>query len=139
MAIHTASFYEPHMWKGKLFRVSRRPPRGVKKVWEDLPWSYPSKEIYRQYRNDEIGATVYFQSYWTEITAKLHWLRGNRETLIWLFELPTDQHITLLCHEKGDEEWCHRHVLAHLLNIHRPQVRLSNREKERGLPELSEE
>ena len=138
MAIYTASFYEPHNWRGKLFRVSRRPPRGVKKVWEDLPWAYPSKQIYRQYRNEEIGATVYFQAYVSEITGKLHWLHGDRKARIWLFELPTDKDITLLCHEKGDKELCHRHVLAHLLNLHRRQLRLSKQEKERGLPELEE-
>ena len=108
--VHTASFYDPQDWIGRLYRVSRAHPRGRKTQWETLPFLYPSRDLLRAYRASDIGFPDFQQDYLAGLETEIA-LSRKSELQGWLADLPSLEHFTLLCFERAGQQ-CHRRVLA---------------------------
>jgi len=111
----TASFYEPGYWRGELYRISLGYPRGQKKVWRDLPFLAPSRDIVQAYKSHQIDAQEYAQRYRALLKERWGEVQG------WLDSLSPERDITLLCYERAGE-FCHRQVVVELVKEKRLDI-----------------
>ena len=118
--LHTASFYAPQHWVGRLYRVSRRHPRGRPAQWETLPLLYPSLELLRAYRAGELDFDAFGLAYRQALDAARAADPALQE---WLAGAPALEDFTLLCFEAAGLP-CHRRVLAQWLLARVPGLRL---------------
>jgi uncharacterized protein YeaO (DUF488 family) len=109
--LHTASFYAPKHWVGRLYRVSRHHPRGRRTQWETMPLLYPSAALLRAYRAGELDFEAFGIEYRCGLDAALV---VNPELQEWLAGVPALGDFTLLCFEAAGLP-CHRRVLAQWL------------------------
>ncbi len=117
-----ASWYEPHNWRGKLFRISQTAGRGkgLKKSvydWGVARCLIPTWEMVKGYRSGRIAVEDYVEMYrrlleerWGEVSE-------------WLASLSPGVDATLLCHER-EGKFCHRRLVAELVARERPDVGL---------------
>lgn len=105
--MYTASFYEPHNWVGKLYRVSRQHPRGFKTQWETLSFFYPPLDLLKGYRAGNLTFEEFGSAYEQYLEIKYR----TSTVPSWLNQLPAVGDFTFLCFEKAGLP-CHRWVLA---------------------------
>jgi uncharacterized protein YeaO (DUF488 family) len=77
--LYTASFYAPEDWVGQAYRVSRQHPRGRKVQWENLPFLYPSRDLIRAYRSDQINFSAFSAEYQQELEERYEELADFQE------------------------------------------------------------
>ena len=125
--LYTASFYAPHDWVGRLYRVSRSHPRGRKVGWEVLPFLYQERDLIRAYRNGDLGFASFEAAYLRGLEdayAGEQGLTAVRSYLqVWLEAAPSLGDFTLLCFEPAGEP-CHRRTLARWLLERAPSLEL---------------
>jgi uncharacterized protein YeaO (DUF488 family) len=115
--LYTASFYAPEDWVGQAYRVSRQHPRGRKVQWENLPFLYPSRDLIRAYRSDQINFSAFSAEYQQELEERYEELADFQE---WMDSIgkpgrvPLLGDFTLLCFERAGQP-CHRLTLAQWL------------------------
>ena len=108
--LHTASYYAPEDWKGRVYRVSRGHPRGRKTQWETLPFLYPSRNLLTTYQAGALDFAGLRIEYTGELEDNCQRLPEFRE---WLDKAALEE-FTLLCFERAEEP-CHRQILAQWL------------------------
>jgi uncharacterized protein YeaO (DUF488 family) len=118
--LHTASFYAPQHWVGRLYRVSRQHPRGQRTQWETLPLLYPPLGLLRAYRAGELDFDAFSVAYRHSLEAARAADPALQE---WLAGMPALGKFTLLCFEAAGQP-CHRRVLAQWLLARTPGLRL---------------
>ena len=107
--LHTASFYAPDDWVGRLYRVSRGHPRGRRAQWQTLPFLYPHRELLQAYRSGEVDFAALEVGYRQRLGQQYEEVAEFRE---WLHTVPSLGDFTLLCFERAGQP-CHRRTLAH--------------------------
>ena len=120
--LFTASFYQPHNWVGRCFRISRQHPRGRKVLWGTLPFLYPGLQLIKSYRSGKLGFDSFSRSYRSDLDDSY---AHAGELQQWVQELPHQGDFTLLCFEPEGEP-CHRLVLAGWLKERRPSLELGD-------------
>ncbi len=106
--LYTASFYAPHHWEGKRYRVSRQHPRGRRTDWEVLPFLYPALDLLRAYRSKEIDFAELSREYERGLDEGFS---RPGEFRTWVEAVLDLGDFTLLCFEPAGQP-CHRRVLA---------------------------
>jgi uncharacterized protein YeaO (DUF488 family) len=109
--LYTASYYAPHHWVGRAYRVSRQHPRGRRADWECLPRLYPARELLRAYRQGRVAFDGFSLEYRRGLDQEYE---SSEELREWVAASPTLGDFTLLCFERQGEP-CHRLVLAQWL------------------------
>ncbi|HJN87842.1 MAG: DUF488 family protein [Dehalococcoidia bacterium] len=117
--LYTASYYAPDDWEGRLYRVSRRHPRGKRVQWETLPFLYPRQELLLAYRSGEIDFAAFSREFRRGLDTDYHDLDKFRE---WVDESPGLGKFTLLCFEPAGQP-CHRVAAARWLLERAPSLR----------------
>jgi uncharacterized protein YeaO (DUF488 family) len=118
--LHTASFYQPENWRGRLFRVSRQHPRGRRVQWESLPFFYPTYDIVKAYRQGDIDFQEYTGAYLAQLVQRWD---SDQAMRTWVKASPSLGDFTLLCFERAGEP-CHRLLLARWLKDRQPHLAL---------------
>ncbi|MBM3925764.1 MAG: DUF488 domain-containing protein [SAR202 cluster bacterium] len=116
--LHTASFYQPQDWHGRLFRVSRQHPRGRRVQWESLPFFYPTYDIIKAYRKGEIDFERYTRDYLGQLEERWD---SDSDMRSGVRASPGLGDFTLLCFERVGEP-CHRLILARWLKDQQPDL-----------------
>lgn len=114
MAIYTASYFEPGNHHGQLIAISHTIPKGFK-LEKQLKFLVPNPDLLGDWQQGLMTKDEYVQRYRAQITAS--W----REVKQWLDSLRPKLDMTLLCWEKQGE-FCHRNLVAKLIQKHRPDV-----------------
>jgi uncharacterized protein YeaO (DUF488 family) len=111
MAIYTASYVEPKHHHGSLISISRSQPKGFR-VADNLSFLAPSAELLEDWKqqHDEVG---YTQRYREQLASS--W----EQVKFWLDSLTPTENSTLLCWERQGE-FCHRNLVAQMVQRHRP-------------------
>ena len=117
-----ASWYERWNWRGKLMRISNTAGRkkGLKKDvynWGVISCLIPAWELVKAYRAGRITQEEYASAYVCGLQEK------RDQVSEWLASLKPDEDVTLLCHEK-EGEFCHRLLVAELVNKRRPDIEM---------------
>ena len=112
--VKTKSVYDPvERTDGKRFLVTRHWPRGIQKTQlKIINWFRelaPGKELLQDWKNEKIAWQEYELRYFKE-------MESEREVIQKLANLAAYSTITLLCFEKEDNPYCHRHLLKQLIN-----------------------
>ena len=97
---------------GQRLLITRYWPRGISKkrlnISEWIRDLAPSKELLQDWKNEKITWQEYEKRYYKEMEIKKQFI----QELVNLAETST---ITLLCFEKEDNPYCHRHLLKRLI------------------------
>jgi uncharacterized protein YeaO (DUF488 family) len=112
MSIYTASYFEPEFHHGKLISISRSQPKGFR-VAGNLPFLAPSVKLLEAWKQQKVDEAGYVQRYREQIAASWITVKG------WLDALKPAEDSTLLCWERQGE-FCHRNLVAHFVQKHRP-------------------
>ncbi|PZC47513.1 MAG: Protein of unknown function, DUF488 [Chloroflexi bacterium] len=118
-----ASWYQSENWQGRLFRISQTAGRGrgLKKSvydWGVVRCLIPTWEMVKGLRSGGITQQGFSEMY-------RHLLEQRRvEVSEWLALLSPDEDTTLLCHER-EGEFCHRRLVADIVALERPDVRIN--------------
>lgn len=104
-------------------RISRYAGRGLKKSlynWGVVPALVPDWSLVKAYRSGRISEEEYVTAY--------HKMLDERWDMVsaWLSSLSSDEHITLLCHER-EGQFCHRRLVAELVRKHRHDIQVELR------------
>lgn len=113
MAIYTASYFEPTHQHGRLIAISHSIPKGFK-VQKQLKFLAPAPELLQDWQQGQTDQGGYIRRYRAQINAD--WKQVKQ----WLESLKTEPDMTLLCWERKGE-FCHRNIVAQLLQKHRPE------------------
>jgi len=112
--IKTKCIYSPkEEADGVRILVTRLYPRGVKKTNFDI-WEKslaPSKELLQDWKDRKLTESEYTERYQKEMECE-----ASRQAIIGLAERGKSETLTLLCFEKEDGSFCHRHILKKLLD-----------------------
>lgn len=119
--IHTASFYASADWTGKLYRVSRMHPRGLRTQWDTLPFLYPPQATLKQYRKGEIDVPQFTADY----LSHLEDARESDQFRQLIDSMHDMEDFTVLCFEKTGT-FCHRILLSEWLLKNVPGLRQGN-------------
>lgn len=112
--IRTKSIYtlkEP--LDGLRLLVTRYYPRGIKKTHFDT-WDRnlaPSKELLRDWKNGKLSEDEYTKRFENEMENA-----ESRQSLLKIVKMSKVANVTLLCIEKEDGSFCHRHVLKKIID-----------------------
>ena len=111
--VNTKSVYDSvAQTDGNRFMVTRYWPRGMSKEKLKLSgWVHelaPSKELLQDWKNKIISWQEYELRYFKE-------MENKQEFIHKLANLAASGIITLLCFEKEDNPYCHRHLLRQLI------------------------
>jgi uncharacterized protein YeaO (DUF488 family) len=112
MSIFTASYFQPEFHHGKLISISRSQPKSFR-VADTLSFLVPSAELLADWKQQAIDEAAYIQRYREQIAAAWKTVKG------WLDTLKPAEDSTLLCWEQKGE-FCHRNLVAQLVQKHRP-------------------
>jgi uncharacterized protein YeaO (DUF488 family) len=112
--VRTKSIYSPKEESdGVRILVPRYHPRGIKKTHYDL-WDKrlaPSKELLTDWKQGKLSEKAYTERIIAEMKKE-----ESQQALKSIAEVSKSETITLLCIEKEDGSFCHRHILKRLIS-----------------------
>jgi uncharacterized protein YeaO (DUF488 family) len=114
--IKTKSIYAPREDSdGKRILVTRYYPRGIRKSHFDI-WDRrlaPSKELLADWKANKLTESEYSERFFKEMKTEQSKIAIDSVSAMTLNET-----VTLLCIEKEDGTFCHRHLLKKLMTIY---------------------
>jgi len=110
--LYTASYFEPKHHHGRKLSISKSVPKGFK-VDGSLSFLVPSSQLLTDWKVGQISEDEYTQRYRVQI--KQSW----SDVTTWLNNLAPQPQTTLLCWERQGE-FCHRNLVARLVEKYRP-------------------
>ena len=112
--IKTKCIYSPKEESdGLRVLVTRFYPRGVKKTHFDIREINlaPSKELLQDWKEHKLTESGYTERYLKEMQCE-----ASQHAIMSIADRGKSETVTLLCFEKEDGSFCHRHVLKKLID-----------------------